>query len=103
MTQKIPFHPNKESLSDFLEELDESVERMFRDNAEHMIDSSPYEPFPSLLKRSLNLACLEKVTYDQILAHLEKKLELSGLENDSELSKPTITAVTPNEKQQNTD
>ena len=55
------------------------------------------------LKRSLNLAYLDNGTYDQIVAHLERELELSGLENDAELTIPTMIAVTPNDNQQNTE
>ena len=55
------------------------------------------------MKRSLNLAYLENGTYDQIVAHLERELELSGLENDGELTIPTMTAVPPNDNQQNTE
>ena len=46
---------------------------------------------------------MEKGTYDQIVAHLERELELSGLENDGELTIPTMTAVPPKENQQNTE
>ena len=58
-----------------------------------MIDNLPYAKLPPHLKRSLNLAYLEKGTYDQIVAYLEKQLELSGLENDGELTIPAMTAV----------
>ena len=46
---------------------------------------------------------MENGTYDQIVAHLERELELSGLENDGELTIPTMTAVPPNDNQQNTE
>ena len=68
-----------------------------------MIDSLLYAKLPPHFKRSLNLAYLENGTYDQIVAHLERELELSGLENDGELTIPTMTAVPPNENQQNTE
>ena len=55
------------------------------------------------MKRSLNLAYLENGTYDQIVAHLQKELELSDLENDGELIIPTLTAVPPNDNQKNTE
>ena len=55
------------------------------------------------MKRSLNLAYLENGTYDQVVAHLERELELSGLENDGELTIPTMTAVPLNDNQQNTE
>ena len=100
---KLTFDPNTKSLSDFIEELNECAERAFGDNAQHMIDSLFYEKLPPYLKQSLNLAYLEKGTYDQIVALLERELELSGLENDGELTKPTMTIVTPNDNQQNTE
>ena len=100
---KLTFDPNTKSLPDFLEELNECAERVFGDNAKHMIDSLLYAKLPPHLKRSVNLAYLENGTYDQIVAHLERKLELSGLENDGELTIPTMTAVPPNDNQQNTE
>ena len=100
---KLTFDPNTKSLSDFLEELNECAEKAFGDNAQHMIDSLLYAKPPPHLKRSLNLAYLENDTYDQIVAHLERELELSGLKNDGELTIPTMTAVRPNDNQQNTE
>ena len=100
---KLTFDFNTKSLPDFLEELNESAERVFGDNAQHMIDSLLYAKLPPHLKRSLNLAYLENGTYDQIVAHLQKELELSGLENDGELTIPTMTAIPPNDNEQNTE
>ena len=100
---KLTFDPNTKSLPDILEELNECAERAFGENAQHMIDSLLYAKLPPLLKRSLNLAYLENGTYDQIVAHLERELELSGLENDGELTIPTMIAIPPNENQQNTE
>ena len=64
-----------------------------------MIDSLLYAKLPPHLKQLLNLANLENGTYDQIVAHLERELELSGLEDDGELTIPTMTAVPPNDDQ----
>ena len=100
---KLTFDPNTKSLPGFLEELNECAEKAFGDNAQHMIDSLLYEKLPPHLKRSLNLAYLENGTYDQIVAHLEREVELSGLEYDGELTIPTMTAVPPNDNQQNTE
>ena len=100
---KLTFDPNTKSLPDILEELKECAERAFGGNAQHMIDSLLYAKLPPLLKRSLNLAYLENGTYDQIVAHLERGLELSGLESDGELTIPTMIAIPPNENQQNTE
>ena len=67
-----------------------------------MIDSLLYAKPPPHLKRSLNLAYIENGTYDQIVAHLDKEIELRGLQNDGELTIPTMTALPPNDNQQNT-
>ena len=100
---KLTFDPNMKSMSDFLEELNDCAERAFGDDAQHMTDTLLYAKLPPHLKRSLNLAYLENGTYDQIYAHLERKLKLSGLENYGELTIPTMTAVPPNDNQQNTE
>ena len=68
-----------------------------------MIENLLYAKLPPYLKVSLNLAYLENGTYDQMVAHLEKELELSGLENDGEPTIPIMTAVPPNNNQQNTE
>ena len=100
---KLTFDSNINSLSDFSEELNECAERAFGDNAQHKIDSLLYAKLPPHLKRSLNLAYLENGTYDQVVAHLEKELELSGLENLGELTIPTMTGLTSNDNYQNTE
>ena len=100
---KFTFDPNTKSLPDFLEELNDCAEKSFGGTAQNTIDSLLYAKLPPHLKQSLNLAYLENGTYDQIVAHLERELELSGLENDGELTIPTMRAVLPNDNQQNTE
>ena len=58
---------------------------------------------PPYLKRSLKLAYPENGRCDQIVAHLEGLLQLSGSENDGELTKTTMTAIPPNDNQHNTE
>ena len=99
----LTFRSNTKSLPDFLEELNKCAERASGDNAQHMTDSSLYAKLPPHLKRSLNLAYLENGSYHQIVAHLERELELSGLKKDEELTIPTMTGVAPNDNQQNTE
>ena len=79
------FDPNTKSLSDLLEELNECAERAVSDNAQHVKDSLLYTKLPHPLERSLNLAYLENGKFDQNVAHHERELEISGLENDGEL------------------
>ena len=68
-----------------------------------MIDNLLYAKLPPYLKRLLKLTYLESGTYDQIVADLERELELSGLENDGGLTIPTMTDIPPNYTQQNTE
>ena len=67
-------------LPDFLEELNQGAEKAFGENAQAMIDSLLYAKLPPKLKRSVNMARLENATYEEIVTHLERELELNGLE-----------------------
>ena len=80
-----------------MEQFNECAARAFGDKTQQMIDTLLKTKLPPHLKRLLNVAHLENGTYDQIVAHLERELELSGLENDGELSIPTMKAVPPND------
>ena len=50
---------------------------------------------PPHLKKSIKLAHLENGTYEQIVSHLERELELNGLEAPNELPKNTVTQQAP--------
>ena len=54
------------------------------------------------LKKSINHAYLENGTYEQIVRHLEREMELKGLEADEPLVKTQMTAVKQQTKAQNT-
>ena len=76
---KLVFDPDTMKLPDFLEELNQGAEKAFGDNAQNMIDSLLYAKLPPKLKRSVNMARLENGSYDEIVAHLERELELNAL------------------------
>ena len=82
------FDPENQKLPDFLEELQESAEKAFGENAHHMIENLLYAKMPPHLKKSINQAYLENGTYDQIVKHLEREMEINGLEADESLVKP---------------
>ena len=46
---------------------------------------------PPYLKKSINQAHLEYSTYEQIVTHLEKELEVNGLEDPDDLQKNTVS------------
>ena len=78
-------------LPDFLEELNQGAEKAFGENAQHMIDSLFYAKLPPKLKRSVNMARLENGTYEEIVTHLERELELNGLEDSHDLPITTMS------------
>ena len=82
---RLTFDPNTMKLPDFLEELNQGAEKAFGENAKSMIDSLLYAKLPPKLKRSVNMARLENGTYEEIVAHLERELELNALEESDDL------------------
>ena len=97
---RLAFDPEDQKLPDFLEELQESAEKAFGENAYQMIENLLYAKMPPHLKKSINQAYLENGTYDQIVKHLEGAMELNGLEADEPLVKTQMSAT---KKEQNTE
>ena len=88
---KLVFDPNAMKLPDFLEELIQGAEKAFGEHAQAMIDSLLYAKVPPKLKRSVNMARLENATYEEIVTHLERELELNGLEEGDDIHVPTMS------------
>ena len=91
---RLVFDPNTMKLPDFLEELNQGAEKAFGDHAQKMIDSLLYAKLPPKLKRSVNMARQENGSYDEIVAHLERELELNALEESDDLPMATMTSST---------
>ena len=90
---KLVFDPNTMKLPDFLEELNQGAEKAFGENAQAMIDSLLYAKLPPKLKRSVNMARLENASYEEIVTHPERELELNGLEGGDDIHVPTMSAA----------
>ena len=90
---RLTFDPNTMKLPDFLEELNQGAEKAFGENAKNMIDSLLYAKLPPKLKRSVNMAHLENGTYEEIVAHLERELELNALEESDDLPIATMASA----------
>ena len=90
---RLVFDPNNMKLPDFLEELNQGAEKAFGENAQVMIDSLLYAKLPPKLKRSVNMARLENATYEEIVTHLERELELNGLEEGDDIPVPTMSTA----------
>ena len=87
------FDPERQKLPDFIEELQESAEKAFGDIASQMIESLLYAKMPPHLKRSINQAYLENGTYEQIVRHLEREMELNGLESEDTGVKTQMSVI----------
>ena len=90
---RLVFDPNTIKLPDFLEKLNQGAEKAFGENAQAMIDSLLYAKLPPKLKRSVNMARLENATYEEIVTHLERELELNGLEEGDDIPVPTMSTA----------
>ena len=83
--QKLVFNPANQKLVDFLDELQNLAKDAFGIAAHAIIEQFIYAKMPPDLKKSINQAHLENGTYEQIVTHLERELELNGLEASDEL------------------
>ena len=94
--QKFVFYPANHKLVDFLDELQKLAKDEFANAAHAIIEQFVYAKKPPHPKKSVNQAHLENGTYEQVVKHLEKKLELKGLEAPGELEKNTVSHNTAN-------
>ena len=96
--QRLVFNPANEKLIEFPEELQKLAKDAFGVAAQVIIEQFIYAKMSPHLKKSINQAHLENGTYEQIVSHLERELELNGLEAPDEMP---INAVTQQAPQQN--
>ena len=96
--QRLVFNPANQNLIDFLDELQKLAKNAFRVATQANFEQLMYVKMPPHLKKSTNQAHLENGTYEQIVSHLERELELNGLESPDEL---VINTVTQQATQQN--
>ena len=93
--QRLVFNPANQKLIDFLDELQKLAKDAFGVAAQAIIGQFFYAKMPPHLKKSINQAHLENGTYEQIVSHLEKELELNGLEAPDEMPINTVTQQAP--------
>ena len=60
-------------------------------DAQAIIEQFVYAKMPQHMKKSINQAHLENGTYEQIVTHLERELELNSLEYPDETQMNTVT------------
>ena len=98
--QRLVFNPANQKVIDFLDELQILAKDAFGVAAQAIIEQFIYAKMPPHLKKSINQEHLENGTYEQIVLHLERELELNGFEAPDEMP---INTVTPQAPQQNFD
>ena len=88
--QRLVFNPANQKLIDFLDELQKLAKDAFEVAAQAIMEQFIYAKMPPHLKKSINQAHLENGTFEQIVTHLERELELNGLEAPDEMQLNTV-------------
>ena len=94
--QKLVSNPASQKLVDSLGELQKLAIDAFGIAAHAIIEQVIYVKMPPHLKKSIKQDHLENGTYEQIVTHLEKILELTGLEAPDEPQLNTLSHNTAN-------
>ena len=89
--QQLVFNPVNQKLIHFMDELQKLAKYAFGVAAQAIIDQFIYAKMPPHLKKSINQAHLENGTYEQIVTHLERELELNSWEYPDETQMNTVT------------
>ena len=88
--QRLVFNPANQKLIDFLDELQKLAKDAFGVAAQAIMEQFIYAKMPPHLKKPINQAHLENGTFEQIVTHLERELELNGLEAPDEMQLNTV-------------
>ena len=83
--KQLIFNPATQKLVDLPDDLQKQATDAFGIAAHAIIKQFIYAKMPPHLKKSKDQAHMENDTYEQIVTHLERKLELNGLEALGEL------------------
>ena len=93
--QRLVLNPANQKLIDFLDELQKLVKDAIGVAAHAIIEQFICAKMPPHLKNLINQAHLENGTYEQIVSHLERELELNGLEAADEMPLNTVMQPAP--------
>ena len=99
--QQLVFNPANQKLFEFLDELQKLAKDAFGVAAQAIIEQFVYAKMPPHLMKSINQAHLENGTYEQIVSHLKRELELNGLEAPDEMPMNTVKQQAPQQNSEN--
>ena len=91
MFQGLVFNPANQKLIVFPGELQKVAKDAFGVAAQAIIEQFIYAKMHPHLKKSINQANLENSTYEHIVSHLERELDLNGLEAPDEMPINIVT------------
>ena len=98
--EQLHFDPSRQTFPDFLEQNQKLAQEAYGENAPKFIETSFYAKMPIHLKRVLNQARLETESYDLMVQHLEKEMELNRLLAPNETNITGIHQIEVQETQQ---
>ena len=77
--EKLSFNPSQQTFPGFLKQYQKLAQEASGEDAPRFIETSFYAKMPPHIKRVLNQARLETESYETMVQHLEKDMELNGL------------------------
>ena len=83
--QRLVFNPANQKIFDFLDQLQKIAKDAFGATDQAIIEPLIYTKLPPHLRKSINQAHLENRTYEKIVRHLERDLELNFVEAPEDL------------------
>ena len=93
--ENLTFDPANQTFQDFLENYQKLAQEAYAEDAPRFIETSFYAKMPTHLKRVLNQARLETASYETMVQHLEREMELNGLANPDSTTLTGIHNVEP--------
>ena len=99
--RQLVFNHANQKVIYFLDELQKLAKDAFGVAAQAIIEQFIYVKMPPHLRKSINQAHLENGTFEQIVSHLERELELNGLEAPDEKPINTVTQQAPQQNSEN--
>ena len=98
--EQLHFDPSRQMFQDFLEQYQKLAQEAYGDDAPKFIETSFYAKMPPHLKRVLDQARLQTETYDTMVHHLEREMELNGLSDPIDNNVTGIHQIDAQEQQQ---
>ena len=98
--ENLSFNPSQQTFPDFLEQYQKLAQEAYGEDAPRFIETSFYAKMPPHLKKVLNQARLETESYETMVQHLEREIELNGLATTVDTSITGIHKIEPSLQQQ---